>query len=187
MKLIENGKLLKIFCLVAVSACLVIAPGTVLAGDATLPSGIGQVAPDFTSFSTTGRTFSLSEQAGNPILLAFWSDWCSLEKTELSFLSSVQEQYPDVQIVIVDAESKRPTIRTLSRIWKTLDEWNINAAVVVDRGLEVTSLYDVDALPTSLVIDPTGRIVHRQSNYFKGADDEVKASLDRVYSISLLK
>jgi thiol-disulfide isomerase/thioredoxin len=136
---------------------------------------------------TTGRNFSLSEHAGNPILLAFWSDWCSLEKTELSFLKKVQDSYPDVQLVIVDSESKKPSIRTLSRIWNTLEEWDIQASVVIDRGLEVTSLYDVRSLPTSLVIDPSGRIVHRQANYFKGADEEVRASLDRAYSLSMVK
>jgi peroxiredoxin len=187
MKLIKNGKLLKTLCLLAVSACLLIAPGTVLAGGGTLSAEIGQGAPDFTSLSTTGRAFTLSEQTGSTVLLTFWSDWCSLEKTELEFLSSVKERYPDVHIVIVDSESHKPTIRTLSLIRRSLEEWGIEASVIVDKGLKVTSLYEVEALPTSLVIDPTGRIVHRQPNFFKGADDEVTASLDRVYSISMLK
>jgi peroxiredoxin len=187
MKLIKNGKLLKTLCLLAVSACLLIAPGTVLAGNSTLSAEIGQVAPDFTSLTTDGRAFSLSEQAGRPVLLTFWSDWCSFEKTELGFLSTVKQLYPDVLIVIVDSEGDKPSIRTLSQIMRSLNEWGIEASVIVDKGLKVTSLYEVDALPTSLVIDPTGRIVHRQSNFFKGADDEVKASLDRVYSVSMLK
>jgi peroxiredoxin len=187
MKLIQNGKLLKTFCLLAISACLLIAPGTVLAGSGTLSAEIGQVAPDFKSLTTNGRAFSLSEQAGQPVLLTFWSDWCSLEKTELGFLSRIKELYPDVLIVIVNSEADKPSIRTLAHILRSLNEWEIEASVIVDRGLEVTRLYEVDTLPTSLVIDPTGRIVHRQPNFFKGADDEVTASLDRVYSISMLK
>ena len=187
MKLGKHGKIFKILGILVLGAGLLTAPAVATAGNMDLAAQMGKVAPDFTSLVTTGRTLSLSEQAGNPVLLAFWSDWCSLEKTELSFLKNVQESYPEVQLIIVDSVSKKPSIRTLSRIWNTLDEWGIQAHVVVDRGLEVTNLYDVKSLPTSLVIDPSGRIVHRQANYFKGADEEVRASLDRVYSISMVK
>ena len=180
-------KITVIIGILALGAGFLAAPATVMAGELDHSSQMGKVAPDFTSLATTGRLFSLSEQAGSPVLLAFWSDWCSLERTELSFLSKVQESYPDVQLIIVDAESKKPSIKTLSRIWNTLEEWNIDAAVVVDRGLEVTKLYEVETLPTSLVIDPSGRIVHRQANYFKGAGEEVRASLDRAASMSMVK
>jgi peroxiredoxin len=192
MKPGKYGKITKIMGILVLGAGLIaapilMAPVVATAADVNLAAQIGKVAPDFTSLVTTGQTFSLSEQAGSPVLLAFWSDWCSLEQTELSFLKKVQDSYPDVQIISVDSESKKPSIRTLARIWNTLEEWNIKASVVVDRGLEVTSLYDVRSLPTSLVIDPSGRIVHRQANYFKGADEEVRASLDRATSISMLK
>ena len=173
--------------IIALGVGLLAAPTLATAGSVDYSAQMGKVAPDFTSLSTSGKFFSLSEQAGSPVLLAFWSDWCSLERTELSFLSKVQKNYPDVQIIIVDAESKKPSIKTLSRIWNTLEEWNIDAAVVVDRGLAVTQLYEVETLPTSLVIDPSGRIVHRQANYFKGAGEEVRASLDRASSMSMFK
>lgn len=184
------GKLfrtLRMLGILALGAGILAAPATLTAADLDLSVQIGKAAPDFTSLATSGRTITLSEQAGSPVLMAFWSDWCSLEKTELSFLKQVQESYPDVQVIIVNSESKKPSIRTLSRIWNTLEEWDIQAQVVVDRGLEVTNLYEVTSLPTSLVIDPSGRIVHRQANYFKGAGEEVRASLDRAYSLSMVK
>jgi peroxiredoxin len=187
MKTVKMLRTVRILGILALGAGLLAAPTMVMAADMDLSVQMGEVAPDFTSLATSGRTISLSEQAGSPVLMAFWSDWCSLEKTELSFIKQVQESYPDVQVIIVDSESEKPSIKTLSRIWNTLEEWNIQAQVVVDKGLEVTSLYEVTTLPTSLVIDPSGRIVHRQANYFKGAGEEVKASLDRAYSISMVK
>ncbi|MDT8396751.1 MAG: TlpA disulfide reductase family protein [bacterium] len=148
---------------------------------------VGEPAPDFSSLATSGRQFSLSENSGRPVLLSFWSPWCSFERQELSFLKAVNERYPDVLIAIVDAESGTPSIRSLTMISRSLEEWGIDARVIVDKGLEVTELYNITTLPTSMVIDPTGRIVHWQANYFKGADAEVNASLDRVYSVSMVK
>ena len=148
---------------------------------------VGDTAPDFSSLSTSGRFFELSGIEGKPVLLSFWSDWCSSERQELSFLKKVSERYPDVVIAIVDSESGNPSIRSLTRIWSSLAEWDIRAKILIDKDLEVTGLYNVTALPTSMLIDPSGKITYRQPNFFNGDMDEVSASLDRAVSVSLLK
>ncbi len=172
---------------VVLSLSLLHSGGTARAGDAMSLAQKGKLAPDFTSLSTTGKPFSLSDQAGRPVLLTFWSDWCSLEKTELSFLREVKQHYPDVGIVIVDSEEGTPSIRSLAHIRRSLDEWGVDASVLIDWGQEVTRLYNVEALPTSLVLDPAGRIVYREANYYKGAYEEVMASLSRVNAVSLVQ
>ena len=172
---------------VVLSLGLLHSAGTATAGDAMSLARKGKLAPDFTSLSTTGKPFSLSDQAGRPVLLTFWSDWCSLEKTELSFLHEVKKHYPDVGIVIVDSEEGKPSIRSLANIRRSLDEWGVDASVIIDWGLEVTRLYNVEALPTSLVIDPAGRIVYREANYYKGAYEEVMGSLGRASAVSLVQ
>lgn len=165
-----------------VIGCLMIAAPCLAGGPA-----VGDTAPDFSSLSTSGRFFELSGVEGQTLLLSFWSDWCSSERQELSFLKKVSERYPDVVIAIVDAESGKPSIRSLTRIASSLAEWGIAAKILVDRDLEVTGLYNVTALPTSMLIDPSGKITYRQSNFFNGDLDKVSASLDRAASISLLK
>jgi len=148
---------------------------------------VGDSAPDFSSLSTSGRFFELSGIEGRPVLLSFWSDWCSSERQELSFLKKMSERYPDVVIAIVDSESGTPSIRSLTRIATSLAEWGIGAKILVDRDLKVTGMYNVTALPTSLLIDPAGKIAYRQPNFFNSDIDEVSASLDRVFSVSMLK
>ena len=150
-------------------------------------SMVGDTAPDFSSLSTSGRFFELSEIESKPVLLSFWSGWCSSERQELNFLKRVSERYPDVVIAIVVSESGNPSIRSLTKIWSSLTEWDVRAKILVDKDLEVTGLYSVTALPTSLLIDPSGKIAYRQPNFFNSDVDEVSASLDRAVSVSLLK
>ena len=147
---------------------------------------VGDAAPDFSSLSTSGRYFELSGIEGRPVLLSFWSDWCSSERQELSFLQKVSERYPEVVIAIVDSESNSPNIKSLTRIASSLAEYGIGAKILVDRGLEVTGLYNVTALPTSMLIDPSGKIAYRQANFFKSDIEQVSATLDRALSVSLL-
>jgi len=147
---------------------------------------VGDTAPDFSSLSTSGRFFELSGIEGKPVLLSFWSDWCSSERQELNFLKKLSERYPDLVIVIVDSESGTPSIRSLTRIASSLAEFGIGAKILVDRNLQVTGLYDVTALPTSVLIDPSGKIAYRKANFLKSDMDQVSASLDRAFSISSL-
>ena len=164
-----------------VLGCLLIAVPC-LAGGPT----VGDTAPDFSSLSTSGQFFDLSGIEGKPLLLSFWSDWCSSERQELTFLKKVSERYPEVVIAIIDSKSGTPSIRSLTRIAGSLAEWGIDAKILVDKDLEVTGLYNVTALPTSLVIDPSGTIAYRQPNFFNSDTDGVSASLDRAVSTSFL-
>lgn len=161
--------------------CLLIAVPC-LAGGPT----VGDTAPDFSSLSTSGRFFDLSGIEGKTVLLSFWSDWCSSERQELTFLKRVSDRYPEVVIAIVDSEPGTPSIRSLTRIASSLAEWGINARILVDRDLEVTGLYNVTSLPTSLLIDSSGTIAYRQPNFFNSDTDGVSASLDRAVSVSFL-
>ena len=163
--------------------------GMLLAAIPCLADGpvVGDTAPDFSSLSTSGRFFELSRIEGKPVLLSFWSDWCSSERQELSFLKKVSERYPEVVIAIVDSQSGSPNIRSLTRIASSLAEFGIGAKILVDRGLEVTGLYKVTALPTSMLIDPSGKITYREANFFKSDIDKVSATLDRAVSISYMR
>ena len=163
--------------------------GFLLIGTPCLAGGaaVGETAPDFSSLSTSGRIFELSGIEGKTVLLSFWSDWCSSERQELNFLRKVSQRYPEVVIAIVDSESGTPSIRSLTRIATSLADWGIGAKILIDRGLEVTGLYNVTALPTSMLIDPLGRIAYRQPDFFKSDMDGVSASLDRAVSVSYLK
>jgi peroxiredoxin len=180
VRILDFGKIQMLTAIVL--GCLLIAMPC-FAGGPT----VGDTAPDFSSLSTSGRFFDLSGIEGKSVLLSFWSDWCSSERQELDFLKTVTERYPDVVIAIVDSNPGTPSIRSLTRIASSLAEWGIGAKILVDRDLEVTGLYNVTALPTSMLIDPSGKITYRQPNFFNGDTDEVSASLDRAVSVSLLK
>ena len=179
---IINGFVKEKIMAVVILGCLLVAIPCFAGGPA-----VGEMAPDFSSLSTSGSFFELSGSEGKPVLLSFWSDWCSSERQELNFLKKVNQRYPEVVIAIVDSKPGTPSIRSLTRIASSLAEWGIGAKILIDRDLEITGLYDVTALPTSMLIDPLGRIAYRQANFFKSDMDKVSTSLDRAVSVSFLK
>ena len=148
---------------------------------------VGEAAPDFSSLSTSGRYFEFSKVDGKPVLLSFWSDWCSSERQELQFLKKVTDSYPEVVIAIVASESGTPSIRSLTRISMSLAEWGVGAKILIDRDHKITGLYNVTSLPTSVLIDPVGKIAYSSPSFFNSDMDEISESLNMASSFSLLK
>lgn len=102
-----------------------------------------------------GRNVSLADYKGKVVLLNFWATWCGPCKIEIPWFIEFEQKYKDrgfaVLGVSVDEEG-----------WEVVKPYvaksSINYRVVI--GTEsVAQLYGgIDALPTSFIIDTTGRI-----------------------------
>lgn len=146
---------------------------------------VGQRAPDFSLFSTSGEKFHLSERQGRTVLMTFWSTWCSRSSDELAFLKKNAELYPSLEIAVVYSGDPKPDIRSLVYIKQVIDEWDLPASILVDRGQKVWELFGVKALPTSFIIDPNGVLAYGASNFYSSSPDELNTLLGRMSALSM--
>ena len=170
---------LKILYLVVAAALLLTVPG--------MADGlsVGDKAPDFTLFTTSGEKFHLSDQNGTTVLMAFWSPWCSRSQDELSFLKRSLERYPSLEIAVVYSGDPKLEIRSLAYIQQTINEWELSASVLVDKGQKVWNLYNIQALPTSFIIDPRGVVAFSDANFYSPSSDELESVLGRMSALSM--
>ncbi len=124
---------------------------------------IGKPFIDFDSRTIDGKPFKMSSLKGNNIYLTFWSAGCGPCRIENKFLSEHFEDIPE-------------NIKILSfSIDKNIDAWekaskidNIKWLNVSDySGTEgrVKTLYGVQAIPTSFVIDRNGIVIKRLTGF----------------------
>lgn len=146
--------------------------------------GPGREAPDFSTLTVTGDRFSLSEHKGETVLLTFWSTWCALNKDEIAFFSQIKARYPELVLVIVDAGSARPDIKALAQVWQAVGESDIRAVVIADRRHEITDLYRINTLPTSLIINSQGNVAFAEPNFFWPTEDKVEGEVSRGHAVS---
>lgn len=125
-------------------------------------------APDFTLASKEGSNIRLQEQLGNVVLINFWASWCTPCREELPYLEALQQEYADLGFTIlavnVDEEPSKADI--------LLSDIAITFPVLYDTNDQVSKLYDVQAMPTTVIVDRDGnqRLLHK--GYKSG--DEVK-------------
>ena len=120
----------------------------------------GKMFTDFTMQSPDGKTVKLSDYAGKGkyILVDFWASWCgpcrAAMPSFIEFYNKNKDKNFDVVGVSFDnkEDAWKKAIESLSIPWHHMSDlkgWNCQAA----------KIYDIRAIPNTLLIDPEGKIV----------------------------
>jgi cytochrome c biogenesis protein CcmG/thiol:disulfide interchange protein DsbE len=136
-----------------------------MVGLVSLPEVIGaEKAYDFTLVDTEGREFSLSDFRGKYVLIDFFAIWCKPCELSLPHLKELKHQLgTDIIIISIDIDVEETEQQVIDYKQVHGMDW------IVARDTEYLSMpYRVSALPTFVLIDPSGNIV----NTYVGVIDE---------------
>lgn len=143
--------------LIAVLAVLQLQPAIPVAsgehGEVGPYAQIGRPAPDFTLTTPEGQTFSLSSLRGRPVILYFWTSWCSFCRDEMPALNATFETqgYADDLVVLgINILEDASTVRHY------LQGLGVSFPVLLDENGTTAQKYLVRALPSYYFIDREG-------------------------------
>ena len=116
---------------------------------------VGSPPPDFTLMSMDhGRPVSLSDLAGKPAIINFWATWCRPCVRELPIIQTLNDrrgdQYSVVTITSEPASVVKPFLRGRE----------IFIPVLYDPGGQVATAYRATSIPTTVILDREGKVVH---------------------------
>jgi peroxiredoxin len=136
----------------------------------------GQVAPDFALKSSTGENLRLSEYRGNVVMINFWATWCGPCRQEMPLLDELYTRYERVGFrllgVNIDDDSRRAM--------QMIEDLGVSFPVLFDTRKEVSKLYEVEAMPVTVLVDREGNVRYVHHGYKPGYEDKY---LDQVRSL----
>ncbi|MGB1220652.1 MAG: TlpA disulfide reductase family protein [Alcanivoracaceae bacterium] len=146
-----------------------------LLGQAAVASELQGEAPDFTLPSLSGSNIKLSENRGDVVMVNFWASWCGPCRQEMPLLDELYSEYKDYGFVLlgvnVDEDSEKAK--------DLLEQVKVSFPVLLDPQGKVSALYDIDAMPSTVLIDRDGnqRYLHRgfKPGYEARYEEQVKA------------
>ena len=129
-------------------------------------TGTGTAA-NFTLKDTEGNNIRLSEYRGQVVLINFWASWCGPCRQEFPHLDELHQKYANLGFTVfgVNVEEDRDMAD------KVLRDIPVTFPVLFDNENRVSQLYDVDAMPATVLVDRSGEIRFMHRGYKPGYED----------------
>jgi thiol-disulfide isomerase/thioredoxin len=142
-----NPVKLVILLVLVLSSPQLVAAGGFRKLDSVLPPSL--VLPDMSGAST-----KLDDYKGKVVLVNFWATWCPPCRREMPSMQRLQEKMAGQPFVVLGVDSAEPR----EDVMAFLEVVRVGFPILLDIDSTVTKRWKVYALPTSFIVDRTGRI-----------------------------
>ena len=118
-------------------------------------------APNFTVLNQQGDEVSLDSMKGKPIILNFWTSWCTYCNQEMPDFEKAYEKYgEEINFMIIN--STTDSKETMAKAEAYIENHGFDLPFYFDTTGQATKLYQITAFPTSFFIDAVGYVVAYQ-------------------------
>ncbi len=156
-------------------AAMGIGVSSVLAGCSSGPKA-GEPAPAFAAMNSEGENVQLASYAGRVTVLDFWATWCGPCRKAMPHVQALHERYaanPGVAVVGVHFDANYRAANPADYFAKNGYSFDL-----IPDGRSIAEAYGVSSIPTFVVIDASGTIVHRQTGFGPGDVDAFAEIID---------
>ena len=135
-------------------------------------------APSFALQSNGGQQVALSSLKGKVVMVNFWATWCVPCRQEMPHLQALYQKYNGLGFELLAVNVEKNNAEG-ARKW--LEETPVTFPVLFDPENQVTKLYKVQTMPSTVLIgrDGTMRFIHQgyKPGYENDYQTEVRALL----------
>ena len=130
-------------------------------------------APDFALKGATGDNLRLSELRGQVVMINFWASWCGPCRQEMPHLEDLYQRYEPLGFTLlgVNVEKNR------KKADQMLNDMPVSFPILFDSRNEVSKLYGVIAMPSTVLIDRDGTIRYIHNGYKAGYEQEYQTQI----------
>lgn len=137
---------------------------------------INEPVADFTLNSRQGDKLRLENFRGQVVMLNFWASWCGPCRQEMPLMDDIYEQYKDLgfTVLAVNVDANREEAH------RFLDKVPVTYPILYDPESRVSELYQVQAMPTTIMIDRNGMARFIHYGYKPGYEDDYEQQIRQL-------
>jgi peroxiredoxin len=139
----------------------------------------GKPAPALSLPSLDGKTVSLADYRGKPVVLAYWASWCTPCKAEIPILNRMYQNArgtpEEFEILAVSVDEDRAAAEGFAR------DNGMKYPVLLDPEKKTVDAFHVDSVPSLLVVDRSGQIAYGRSGFDQRTPIELSGKLGIAY------
>ena len=138
---------------------------------AITPARAGDVSGPAAAFrlkNRAGGEMSLGSLKGKVVLINFWATWCGPCRKEMPLLEQIQKKYAPLGFTMLGVNVEEDT-----RLMDTfLKDVPVTFPVLLDPANGVSKLYDVSAMPSTVIVDRKGNVRFIHQGYKPGDENK---------------
>lgn len=147
-------------------------------GDSVPPIAAGEMAPNFTLTSLSGKEITLEKLRGKVVVLNLWATWCAPCRLEMPSMETLYEEFKGNKNFVLLAASQDTSDRATVESFVKKNGYHFT--VLLDPKNILTTAYGATGVPETFVIAPDGRIVAHHLGAFDWSRPDVKEALDEL-------
>ncbi|MBV8783757.1 MAG: TlpA family protein disulfide reductase [Gammaproteobacteria bacterium] len=136
-------------------------------------AGTGGPAPQFTLGSRDGKEVSLTQFHGQVVMLNFWASWCGPCRQEMPLLEGIYKKYGKMGFVLLGVNVEPDS--QAAQEW--LKQTPVSFPILFDKDSKVSKLYEVAGMPSTVIIDRSGKVRMLHRGYKPGDENEYQDSI----------
>ena len=136
-------------------------------------SAVSGAAPDFTLQSREGSSVSLVDFRGQVVMINFWATWCGPCREEMPHLEALHRRYSGLGFTLLGVNVEENSADAVA--W--LEEMPVSFPILFDPENQVTELYDVVAMPSTVLVDRQGNVRFLHHGYQPGYENDYQSQI----------
>ena len=132
--------------------------------------------PDLEFLDAGDKPLHFSDYRGKAVLVNFWATWCAPCVKEMPSLDRLQAAMGKDKFIVLPLSLDGPSRPKVAPFYE--DRQLTNLGIYFDKGRRIMQSLDVSILPTSILVDRSGREIGRL---------EGEADWDKPEAIALMK
>jgi thiol-disulfide isomerase/thioredoxin len=137
---------------------------------------VGATLPDFSLQTLEGKKLKFSELGAKVVLLNFWATWCEACVVEMPSIVKLNQMYKDkgLKVVAVNLDDKPAAV-----VPKAVRQLKIDFPIYIDADGSLANLFDVHAIPLTIIMDKDRKVLHVEGGERDWTDDDIKTKMDQ--------
>jgi peroxiredoxin len=138
-------------------------------------------APNFSLASRDGGSVALEDLTGQVVMVNFWATWCGPCRKEMPHLEALYQRYSDLGFTLLGVNVEEDA----SGADEFLAETPVSFPILFDPENKVSALYDVVAMPSTVLIDRSGNMRFIHHGYKPGYENDYQSQIRALLRESL--
>lgn len=136
----------------------------------------GAAAPAFQLRSSGNTDLSLSDLKGQVVLINFWASWCGPCRQEMPVLEQLYKKYKAAGFTLLGVNVEPKSADAVGFLKST----PVSFPILFDPDSKVSKLYEVSGMPSTVILDRSGKVRYVHHGYKPGEESEY---LDQIRSL----